>query len=202
MAFVYILRNGSDDLFKIGRTSGDVQYRIHQLCTGNPHGLTPFDVIEPEHDSWCEGCLHRLLRSKRSTSGSAREFFAVSPDELRMTIADVRRMLTEFIAERQKAESLAELPSDGRMLAPTEQMWADYRDLLEVRVEEDKYHDRREMLENRLKLAIGCADGLEGIATWKSQVSDRFDLAAFRSDHPALFEQYVRPSPSRVFRLT
>ena len=40
MAFVYILRSGSENLFKIGRTDGDVDARIRQLATGNPYKLT------------------------------------------------------------------------------------------------------------------------------------------------------------------
>src|SRR5712691_1199534 len=66
MAYVYILRSGDENLFKIGRTDGDVEARIRQLATGNPYRLTKFDVIDTEHDSLCETYLHRMLRSKRS----------------------------------------------------------------------------------------------------------------------------------------
>ena len=34
MAYVYIFRSGSENLFKIGRTDGDVEARIRQLATG------------------------------------------------------------------------------------------------------------------------------------------------------------------------
>jgi hypothetical protein len=36
MAYVYILRSGTENIFKIGRTKGDVDTRILQLSTGNP----------------------------------------------------------------------------------------------------------------------------------------------------------------------
>src|SRR5438552_846267 len=75
MAFVYILRSGGENLFKIGRTDGDVDARIRQLATGNPHPLTKFDVIQTEHDSLCETYLHRMLRSRKSLASDAREFF-------------------------------------------------------------------------------------------------------------------------------
>jgi hypothetical protein len=83
MAYVYILRSGGENLFKIGRTDGDVEARIRQLATGNPYRLTKFDVIDTEHDSLCETYLHRMLRSKRSLASGAREFFEITPEELK-----------------------------------------------------------------------------------------------------------------------
>src|SRR5262249_31174526 len=72
--YVYVLRSGDEDLFKIGRTR-DINSRRLTLSTGNPHPLTLFAVIETEHASWCETYLHSVLRSRRV----AGEFFAVSP---------------------------------------------------------------------------------------------------------------------------
>src|SRR2546428_3158194 len=86
MACVYILRSGNENLFKIGRTDGDVEARIRQLATGNPHRLTKFDLIETEHDSLCETYLHRMLRSKRSLASEAREFFRITPEDLMSVI--------------------------------------------------------------------------------------------------------------------
>ena len=78
MAYVYVLRSGAENIFKIGRTKGDVDARILQLSTGNPYPLTKFDVIETEHDAQCESYLHRRLSTKRINSGSAQEFFAIA----------------------------------------------------------------------------------------------------------------------------
>lgn len=82
MAYVYVLRSGTENIFKIRRTKGDVGARILQLSTGNPHPLTRFDVIETEHDAQCESYLHRRLSMKRINSGPAQEFFAITPAEL------------------------------------------------------------------------------------------------------------------------
>lgn len=65
MAFVYILRSGNEDLFKIGRTRGELAARIKNLSTGNPHALTLFDSIETDDDAACETYLHGRLQSRR-----------------------------------------------------------------------------------------------------------------------------------------
>ena len=46
MPSVYIFQHGSKDLFKIGRTKGNVEKRRKALSTGNPVELRIFDVIE------------------------------------------------------------------------------------------------------------------------------------------------------------
>jgi len=51
MSYVYIFRNGNENLFKIGK-SVDVEDRIRGLATGNPR-LAVFDKIETEdEDEW------------------------------------------------------------------------------------------------------------------------------------------------------
>ena len=165
MACVYILKSGSENLFKIGRTDGDVDARIRQLATGNPHRLTTFDVIETEHDSLCETYLHRILRSRKSLASDAREFFAITPEELTPVICDAREFLAEFVAKQEEADRLSEEETDGVLLKPGDPEWSIYSSLLAAREEEDTYRYQRQLLENNLKIAIGRSDGLDGIAT-------------------------------------
>jgi hypothetical protein len=117
MAYVYILRSGHENLFTIGRTDADVELRIRQLATGNPHRLTKFDVIETEHDSLCDTYLHRMLRSRRSLASDAREFFAITPEDLMAVISDAREFLGEFVAKQTEAERLAAEETDGTLEA-------------------------------------------------------------------------------------
>jgi len=202
VAYVYILRNGNENLFKIGRTDGDVDDRIRQLATGNPYRLTRFDVIETEHDSLCETYLHRMLRSKKSLTSEAREFFAVTPEELRPVICEAREFLAEFVAKQEEADRLAEEETDGVLLQPGDTEWSIYSKLLAAREEEDSYHYQRQLLENNLRIAIGRSDGLNGIATWRPQVVERLDQGAFKSAQPDVFRMYVKTSRQRVLRLT
>jgi len=201
MAFVYILRSGSENLFKIGRTDGDVDARIRQLATGNPCRLTKFDVIETEHDSLCETYLHRSLRSRRSLASEAREFFAITSEELRSVICDAREFLAEFVPKQLEAERLAKEQSNGILLKPGHREWEIYRRLLDIRENQDSLKLERALLENQLKLVIGKADGLEQIATWKSHDVKTFDEAAFKLAEPKLFEAFLRASLQRRFLL-
>ena len=201
MAYVYILRSGTENLFKIGRTDVDVETRIRQLATGNPRPLTTFDVIETKHDSLCETYLHRRLRSRRSLASDAREFFAISPEELKPQITEAREFIAEFVAKQQEAERLADQESDGSLLTPGNAEWSIYSRLLTAREEEDAFHYQRLLLENELKIAIGRSDGLDRIATWKTQVTERLDQAALKANHPEIFGMYVTASRTRFLRL-
>ncbi|PYM19706.1 MAG: hypothetical protein DMD81_03255 [Candidatus Rokuibacteriota bacterium] len=201
MGYVYVLRSGSENLFKIGRTDGDVDARIRQLATGNPHPLTKFDVIQTEHDSLCETYLHRMLRSRKSLASDAREFFAITPAELAPVIRDAREFLAEFVAKQAEADRLAEAETDGVLLKPGDPEWSVYRSLLAAREEEDTYRYQRQLLENTIKIAIGRSDGLESLATWKTQTVERLDQAALKSAQPDVFKMYAKTSRVRVFRL-
>ena len=163
MPSVYVLRNGDEDLFKIGRTAGEVAIRVKQLATGNPEKLSVFDVIQTEHDILFETYLHRILRSRRSVSSYAREFYAISADELRGRIADARAFIAEFATNKQRADGLAAENTTGSMIQPSSSETTLYRELLLVREQEDSFRYQRLLLENRLKIAIGLADGIEGI---------------------------------------
>lgn len=201
MAFVYALRSADEDLFKIGRTRGDLEARIKQLSTGNPHPLTRFDVIETEHDALCETCLHRKLRTKRCVDGEAREFFAVQPAELEDAIRDAREFLDEFVPKQREADRLAKEESDGHILKPGQEEWEAYRRVLQIREQEDDLSLDRALVETRLKLAMGRAAGLDRVATWKSHTVKKFDEAAFRLAEPDRFQDFVRESRIRKFRL-
>ena len=201
MAFVYVLRSGEEELFKIGRTRGDLHARIRQLATGNPHRLTLFDHIETDYEALCETYLHRRLRSRRSGEGAAREFFSLSTAALSDALQDAREFLAEFVPKQREAERLAKEESDGVLLKPGNQEWELYRRLLEIRESEYSLSLDRALLENQLKLAIGKADGLEQVATWKSHEVKKFDEAVFKLAEPRLFEAFVRASLQRKFRL-
>ena len=202
MGYVYILRSGRDNLFKIGRTDGNVDARIRQLATGNPQRLSRFDIIETEHDSLCETYLHRILRSRKSLASDAREFFAITPEELAPVIRDAREFLAEFVAKKEEADRLAEAETDGVLLVPGDPEWSIYSSLLAAREEEDTYRYERQLFENKLRIAIGRSDGLEGIATWRTQAVERLDQAALKSAEPDIFRMYSKTSRMRVLRLS
>jgi len=202
MACVYIRRSGNENLFKIGRTANDdVEDRIRKLSTGNPHRLTEIDIIETEDELEWEQYLHKMLRSKRSCESAAQEFFEVAPEVLKSVIREAREFLPEFLATRRAAERLADEKSEDRIATPGDEQQAIYKELLEIREQEDKCAYKRKHLENKLKLAIGTAAGLEGIATWKTRAVSRLDQAAFREAQPELYRTYSKTSYERRFDL-
>src|SRR5262249_7754164 len=140
-------------------------------------------------------------RSKRSSEGDAREFFALSTSEVQDSVRDAREFLAEFVPKQREAERLAKEESSGVLLPPGERELRLYRRLLEIRENEYSLNLDRTLIENQLKLVIGTSDGLERIATWKSHVVNRFDEAAFKLSQPKLFEGFMRASLQRKFRL-
>lgn len=201
MAFVYILRSGSEDIFKIGHTHNEPNRRRKQLSTGNPHPLTIFDVIEtePKQHVVCETFLKKILRSKKFIDGDANEFFGVEPSEIRVAIRKTREFLEEFLPKQKAVAQLSKQSSDGRLLLPGDAEKDIYQRLQQIREEQDKLALERTILENELKLAIGTASGMIGIATWKSSFREDFHEAKFKVDYPDLYKSYLRQLQVRTF---
>lgn len=199
-AYLYVLRHGDSNLFKIGR-SVDLARRMKQLATGNPDRLTLFDCIVTEDAAAGETYLLHRLRSRRSRRSDATEFVEVAPDELETLIADTRAFLGAFIPMQREAERLASHPSDDRILLPNDAEWEWYRALLEVREGIDSLTLERRRLEAELKVAIGSAGALKGIATWASHSIARFDQESFRQAEPESYKLFVVEEYRRQFRL-
>jgi len=201
MAHVYVLRSGTENIFKIGRTKGDVDARILQLSTGNPYPLTKFDVIETEHDAQCENYLHRRLSTKRINSGPAQEFFAITPAGLNSILDEVRTYLCECLPVVLEAEKIAAEDSDGSVKTPGNEAQSIYQKLLELEEQRTKIDAQCDYLESCLKLLIGKAEALEGIALWRTQIRTLLDQSTLKREEPDTFGRYLKESKSRPFRL-
>jgi hypothetical protein len=197
MAYVYFLRNGDEDVFKIGRTRRHPVQRIRELSTGNPDPLALLDFIETDDEDAYERFFHRKLRSKRVEG----EFYALKAAELEGAIRSAREFLGELLPKQKEADRLAREESDGRILKPGDEEWGTYRALLRVLEEEHDVGLRRASLEASLKLTIGTAAGLERIAMWTTEAAMKFDEAAFKRAQPILFQAFVREHRIRKFRL-
>jgi hypothetical protein len=198
---VYVLRSGQEDLFKIGRTGSAVEARIRSLSTGNPHPLTLFDSIETEDDAACEAFIHGQLQGRRSTDSHAREFFAVSATELESVISRARTFLSYDLPRAKEVEILARADCDGQIISAKEGHVHLYRQLLVAREYEYRARAKRLRLENDLKLAIGTAAEVEGLATWKAHAKVVFDEARFKTAEPSLHRRFLRETSVRTLRL-
>lgn len=65
--------------------------------------------------------------------------------------------------------------------------------------------DKESALKEELVMKIGEASGLmlggETVVTYKSQTSNRFNVTAFKKEHPDLYKEFTKTTNTRVFRL-
>ena len=57
------------------------------------------------------------------------------------------------------------------------------------------------MLKTKLADAAIATLGGQRVCSWKSQSARRFDQKAFAAAQPAMFDQFIKTTESRVFRL-
>jgi hypothetical protein len=200
MACVYIFRHGRENKFKIGRTKKSAKIRLKELQTGNPY-LTMFDVIETEYETAFEKHIHRRLSTKKIINGSASdEFYAVSEAELRPIIAEAHD-LNEKMQMIQQAEELGAEQPDGSIKEPGNAAVAMHQEWLEIEEEKALLEFRQKYLVAGIKIDMGTASELRGIATWETRTTHLFNTTAFKADHPDLYEKYRSTSISRTFKL-
>jgi hypothetical protein len=200
MGAIYFMRSGTGDHIKIGRTKGDVETRRLQLATGNPH-LMIIKIIETDFASHGEAYLKGILRSKKLVGDGGDEFYVLCQKDIEQATEELQQYITEYAELLPEVTHLETQDGDPRLLTPGNFEFSIYRDLLEAREQECRYSARRDILESRLKIAIGSASGLEGMATWKSAVTHRFDTKTFKQEHADLYAAFSTESRSRRFRL-
>jgi putative phage-type endonuclease len=93
----------------------------------------------------------------------------------------------------------------GTAIAANEAIQADVLALKSLKADAKSLEGLIAMREDRIKLYMGDAailtmNGTPSI-TWKEQQSKRFDQAAFKADHPDLFEKFTKVAANRVFRI-
>jgi len=99
-------------------------------------------------------------------------------------------------------------PADNGQAAPIDSdadALSALNELRALRIEAKELDARIEGCEKALKTRMGdvamLTVGGTKVCTWKSKQAKRFDQKAFAAAHPALFEQFIKTSESRVFRL-
>ncbi len=77
--------------------------------------------------------------------------------------------------------------------------------LRELQAKQKELKDEIEFAEQKLKIFMqdNSYISLDGkkLATWRTQNSTRFDIAAFKEAHPSLYDAFKKTSKSRVFRV-
>ncbi len=88
------------------------------------------------------------------------------------------------------------------MQKPNEEIRSIHKKLWELKVQHEIISNEIETLESQLKNFIGESEGIDGIATWKTQIRKSFDQASFKQQHPDVYSHFSTEKTCRVFRLT
>jgi hypothetical protein len=208
MGYVYAFRHGHEDEFKFGRTT-NLERRRKSLQTGCPKPLTLFGFIETEDAKEGEEFILRRLAHKRLTG----EFCAVTAEEAAEAITACRAYLEHELPhqreEDQKIAELSAIESGQEMLPSSEEILEKYRQLVRLhaekklrKIEIERIETEENRLEAALKLLIGSAKGIEGVATWETGDSRRaFNADALRAVNPQLYEMYLTAFDRARFRI-
>jgi hypothetical protein len=188
---VYVLREGTTNNFKIGRTSGTVEGVIKRLRTGNPRPLNKFAVVETDQESACEAFFHRHLRERRVVWGGGWEFFEFEPAEMEAIIAEIQRMFDERSEIRDAVEQLKLETTTDDLLEPTEKDTEIMNRLLLIEKEQELLTLEAEMLKGKLMQRIGKTSGIRGIATWKTKMTRMYDEDLFRNSDPERYQEIL-----------
>ncbi len=196
MDSLYFMRNGDANVVKIGRAI-DVDARRGQFKTGNPEDIIVIDIVEADNAQPVETIVRRLNYAKRLRG----EFFTLNSSETEEVGRQAREVRDYYLPLEQEAKRLAQSDCDAPPRAPTDQDRALHRKVLEKREAKYLAEYECELAENEYKAAVGTAEGIEDMVSWKTLVVPDFDEAAFRKDHSELYGAYIRPRRQRRFRL-
>ncbi len=90
-----------------------------------------------------------------------------------------------------------------KVLEVTPKAYELYTELQEVRGKKSDLIKQEEFLKTRLKDHLGTAERLvlagKNLVSWKSQSTTRFDVSAFRREHPEFYKQYSKTNKTRRF---
>ena len=87
------------------------------------------------------------------------------------------------------------------MKQPNEEIFSIHKKLCDLKLQYEVIADEIEGLENQLKDFISESEGIEGVATWKTQIRKSFDQVRFREQHPDMYSHFSKEKPYRIFRL-
>ena len=112
----------------------------------------------------------------------------------RFRIAECRNYFAEFVPLQRDVEAIGKQSEDGKWLSAGPEERETSAQLANAMERQLECEWQIEVLQNRLKLAIGTAAGIEGLVSWQTnEPSDCFDLERFKEEHRDLFDEYQKP---------
>ncbi len=90
-------------------------------------------------------------------------------------------------------------PQERELVIPNLSPWLQRYDVVTAKIKE--LEKEKEGITNNLKAMIGdqcvVASCLDRSVSWKPTTTNRFDTKTFKTDYPALYERYTKPTTSR-----
>ena len=202
MAFVYILRSGDTNFYKIGRTRRDVELRRKELSTGTPSALSLVTAINTKHDALAEKLLHDKLINYHVNNVDAKEFYHIEDvDKLLDAVKDVKAYLTEFVTLKEEELIYKDVIATGGMLDKDESSNDLHKRLIKIKQDIRMLEASKEIIELRLKQKIKHNKGIKGVATWNTVSRVTFEYTRFRQTHPDLWTEFSVETLTRPFKV-
>lgn len=206
LGFVYVLRAGSTNRYKIGKAK-DVKQRTKSHKTSSSEPLTEIYVIESNYYSEIEKRVLLRLQPYRLHDIGKEWFEVPSSDLLIDTINQERQWIDDnqsaILNAEQKIRELVEInPEDVNPIEiPATAKAVDMMAKLRVKYAEKKILDAEiEYLQHSIGIEIGVFCGMKGVGSFKftEPKTPQFQKDLFMADHPELYEQYLKlGKPSR-----
>lgn len=201
VGYIYAFRLGALEKFKIGQTTMTPEKRRSSLQTSCDQPLKLFDAIETDEHKALELHIKDVWGHRRSTEGGT-EIYHLTETEAAQLFSDCRAWVTEELPKQRRTEELEAIEPDSTVLPSSEQtrelriQWIKLHDEeIRAKQEFDRAVAARARVETELKLTIGTAAGIDGIATWQTDVkSRRISPNLIESREPELFEQSLVPT--------
>lgn len=223
MGYTYIFRQGSSDVFKLGKAN-TLTTRTNSLRTSNKE-LELFDHVQTDQPLKGEQFLKARWAGRKCHYRS--EFYRLTEDEVRAGMTALQQYLDEVLPdELEQVQELAELETadhDDTVVEPSAEVVAAHRKLVEIEAELRRLEAEAEPLRREILLAIGKNRGITGVGTYDKADSMRWlnserleadhpelcaqfqkftlDKTLLRRKHPDLAEAYTEPAKKRTFFL-
>ena len=186
MGFVYFVKHNGGDVYAL-------------RCTASADPGNVDAKIANDDPPECESFLQHYFESKCVDRKA--KLFRLGTEDLGIAAKAAEGFARRFLPLHHAVERLKTQSSNNRLVPPEERHRELCRQIRELREQEFRISKRRELLENELKVAIGTAAGIEGLANWRSHAQSSFDRERFRAEQPEMFNRYAHPKIMRTLQL-
>lgn len=201
MRTLYVLQNVETNNFLVGTTAGSTNRMVASLKERHSLNLKVFYEVKSESAALGESHLYLQLEPHKRSDQNGLASFCLTPDKMKTAIASARAQMETYANNKENVRLLEGISSEDRTIVAPWNLQQDFQRLLEIRALQDRLKLERANIELKLKLAMGTADTLEDMATWKTVVSRRLNRRLLKEVRPEIYAEFAKESQGRVFRL-